>query len=117
MKIKIDESMPASLKNILKAFDHDVDTVFDEHISGAEDHAVWSAAQLHERFLITQDLDFSDTRKFKPGTHHGILLVRLHKANRRSLIAKVKSLFSEENVEDWNRGFVIATENKLRIRK
>ena len=27
--------------------------------------------------LITQDLDFSDIRKFQPGTHYGIVVVRL----------------------------------------
>jgi len=38
---------------------------------------MWSAARRDERFLITQDLDFSDIRQFKPGTHPGLLLVRL----------------------------------------
>jgi hypothetical protein len=33
--------------------------------------------QAHGRVFITQDLDFSDARKYVPGTHHGLLLVRL----------------------------------------
>ena len=36
----------------------------------------WLAPQSGSRFLITQDLDFSDIRKFAPGTHHGLLLVQ-----------------------------------------
>ena len=34
------------------------------------------AAQSDGRFLITQDLDFSDAREYVPGTHHGLLRVR-----------------------------------------
>jgi hypothetical protein len=33
--------------------------------------------QESQRFLVTQGLDFSDTRRFSPGMHCGILLVRL----------------------------------------
>jgi hypothetical protein len=55
---------------------HDVDTVPDEGISAQDDTVIWRAAQDGGRFLITQDLDFSDARTFAPGTHHGIFLVR-----------------------------------------
>jgi hypothetical protein len=34
-------------------------------------------------FSSTQDLDFSDTRMFAPGTHHGILLVNASQAGER----------------------------------
>ena len=34
-----------------------------------DDDVVWSAAQAHGRFLVTQDLDVSDVRKYAPGTH------------------------------------------------
>jgi predicted nuclease of predicted toxin-antitoxin system len=50
------------------------------------DCEVWEAAQRDERFLITQDLDFSDVRRFVPGSHRGILLVRL-----RFLIGRASS--------------------------
>jgi hypothetical protein len=35
--------------------------------------------QASQRFLVTRDLDFSDVRTFAPGTHRGLLLVRLRK--------------------------------------
>jgi predicted nuclease of predicted toxin-antitoxin system len=41
------------------------------------DEEIWAAAQKESRFLITQDLDFSDERKFSPGSHCGLLLLRL----------------------------------------
>ena len=55
---------------------------------GHVDPDIWEAAQRESRVLITQDLDFSDSRKFVPGTHHGIVLVRLHSPNRRNLVER-----------------------------
>jgi len=45
----------------------------DRQLTGRADPDVWSAAQSARRFLITQDLDFSDIRRYKPGTHAGLL--------------------------------------------
>ncbi len=73
MKIKLDENMPESLAEQLGQLGHDVHTVPSEAPSGEKDARIWSAARSEQRFLITQDLDFSDVRQFTPGTHAGIL--------------------------------------------
>jgi hypothetical protein len=74
-------------------------------------------AQDAGRFLITQDLDFSDLREYQPGKHHGLLLVRLANPSRRALIKRVNTLFATEDVEGWRGCFVVATERKIRIRR
>ena len=91
MKIKLDENLPVDLVPILSALGHDVDTVPGEQLEGEPDPVIWKAAQSAARFLVTQDLDFSDVRKFAPGTHAGIMLVRLRLASRRALIARVRT--------------------------
>jgi predicted nuclease of predicted toxin-antitoxin system len=63
MRIKLDENLPARLKAVLTARGHETDTVNDEGLTGQPDQNIWQAAQTESRFLITQDLDFSDTRK------------------------------------------------------
>jgi predicted nuclease of predicted toxin-antitoxin system len=77
VKIKLDENIPHTVARRLEGRPLDIDTVLDEGLRGHNDDEVWSAAQAEGRFLVTQDLDFSDRRKFAPGTHHGLLLVRL----------------------------------------
>jgi predicted nuclease of predicted toxin-antitoxin system len=57
-------------------------TLIEEELGGRIDSEVWTAAQLEGRFLITQDLDFSDTRRFAAGNHAGVLLVRLPDAEQ-----------------------------------
>ena len=77
MKIKLDENLPDRLVAVLTGLGHNVDTVRTEQLTGRADPDVWNAAQAAQRFLITQDLDFSDVRRYTPGTHAGLLLVRL----------------------------------------
>lgn len=115
MKIKLDENLPLGLATALKSLGHNVHTTAQEGLSGKPDADVWMITQREERFLITQDLDFSDLRQFTPGSHHGILLVRLHSPDWRNLSERVAKIFREENVEQWAGCFVVATEHKIRI--
>lgn len=117
MKIKLDENMPVDLASMLEQLGHDVDTSPEEGLTGAIDEEVWQVAQSEGRFLITQDLDFSDIHKFTPGTHPGILLLRLNSPLRRTLIHYVYTLFQTENVDDWIGCLIVASERKVRIRR
>jgi len=117
MKIKLDENLPLRLADFLKDLGHDVHTVREERLVGHNDTENWEAAQKESRFLIAQDLDFSDVRQFAPGAHRGILLIRLHSPNRRNLVARIAELFQTENVGEWARCFVVATERKIRVLK
>jgi len=117
MKIKLDENLPLRLATLLKELGHDVQTVHDEGLVGLSDAKIWEVVQTELRFLITQDLDFSDLRRFAPGSHHGILLVRLHSPNRRNLVERVVEIFQQESVGEWARCFVVATERKIRLLK
>lgn len=115
MRIKLDENIPASAVPVLSLLGHDVDTVLDEGLAGQDDRAVGNASQQAGRFLITQDLNFSDLRRFAPGTHHGLLLIRLRAPSRSCLTAKIAQLFRTEPVETWVRCFVVATNRKIRV--
>ncbi|MGB8473117.1 MAG: DUF5615 family PIN-like protein [Candidatus Acidiferrum sp.] len=117
MKIKLDENLPASLTSLIESRGHEVYSICEEGLIGHTDVEVWSAAQRESRFLITQDLDFPDLRRFFPGTHHGILLVRLRTPNRENLALRVAEIFRTEDVESWVGCFVVATERKIRLLK
>jgi len=66
MRIKLDEDLPIGLSPLLGKLSHDVSTVRDEGLDVRPDSDIWQAAQREARFLITQDLDFSDLRTFVP---------------------------------------------------
>lgn len=115
MKIKLDENLPARLKHVLVARGYETDTVNDEELTGQPDQIIWQAVQVESRFLITQDLDFSDMRKFVPGTHGGILLVRLREPSAQTLLDKVAAVTGE--LAGWQGCFVVLTEHKLRVKR
>ena len=118
MNIKLDENIPASLASDLAEFGHEVKTVHEQDMQGVSDSYLWKAIQHEKRFLITQDLDFSDRSLYKPGSHAGILLVRLREPGRKKLRSKIKELFSAKPPEDdWRGSFIVLTDHKSRIQK
>jgi len=117
MKIKLDENLPARLVPLLSKLGHQVDTVSDEGLTGKPDNDVWHKVIQEDRFLITQDLDFSDTRQFQPGTHPGILLVRLREPGANALLEQIGRVIQENSLEDWFGCFIVLTEHKLRVRR
>jgi predicted nuclease of predicted toxin-antitoxin system len=116
MRLKLDENLPATLALRLAALGHDVDTVHDEGLAGHDDHHVWATTQVAQRALITQDLDFSDIRTFAPGTHWGLILVRLREPSRSELAARLLQVFQEERVDQWQRAVVTIADHKVRVR-
>jgi predicted nuclease of predicted toxin-antitoxin system len=117
MKIKLDENLPQTVAVRLAELGYEVDTVVDEGLAGAIDPDVWQEAQAEGRFFVTQDLDFSDIRQFKPGTHYGLLLVRLANPGRIALTERISTLFATERVATWQGCFVVVTDKKIRIHR
>jgi len=117
VKLKLDENLPATLAAPLAALGHEVDTVPGEGLTGRPDPTVWAAAQAAQRFLVTQDLDFSDIRRYAPGTHCGLLLIRLRYPSGAALRRRIEMIFEFEDVETWRRCFVVVTERKVRVRR
>ena len=115
MRIKLDENIPARAAARLSSLGHDVDTVLDEGLGGRDDGAIWMVAQEEKRFFITQDLDFSDVRRFAPGTHHGVMLVRLPEEEQPRMPDYLALWFSTGDWASWAGAFVVATPHKLRV--
>jgi predicted nuclease of predicted toxin-antitoxin system len=115
MKVKLDENLPNGLAEVLRELGHDTQTTSEENLDGCAGSLLWEIVQREGRFLITQDMDFSDARKFSPGTHHGILLVRLREPSRANLLIRLQDIFQSEPVDQWRGCFVIATQRKVRI--
>ncbi len=117
MRIKLDENLPRDLVGVLERLGHDVETVHEEGLRGHDDPAIWRKAQSEGRFFVTQDMDFSDVRVYSPGTHSGLLLLRLDNPGWKALLERVRSLFEAEDAAGWSGCFVVATKHKVRVRR
>lgn len=117
MNLKLDENLPDRLVAALGSLGHDIDTVYVERLNGQINPHVWGATQAAQRFFITQDLDFSDMRRYTPGTHAGLLVVRLARPSGDALFKRLVTVFQTENVEDWRGFLVVVTDHKIRVRR
>ncbi|MBK1700231.1 hypothetical protein CKO22_04670 [Thiococcus pfennigii] len=70
-------------------------------MTGHTDDRIWRAAREEQQLWITQDLDFSDTRRFAPGTH--------------ALATAIEAVAPE--IDDWGRCFVVLTDTKIRVKR
>jgi predicted nuclease of predicted toxin-antitoxin system len=115
LKLKLDENLPTSAAPRLAALGFDVHTVLDEGLGGENDTRVWAAAQAEARFLVTCDLDFSDVRTFAPGSHHGLLIVRLPDSEQWRTADHLVAWFSDLDARSWAGYLVVATMHKVRV--
>jgi len=76
MRLKLDENLSRHLKPVLSNLGHDVLTVADEGLLSRPDVEVAASAAREDRILLTLDVEFADLRKYPPGSHPGIVLLR-----------------------------------------
>jgi predicted nuclease of predicted toxin-antitoxin system len=117
LKLKLDENLPVALAPILRQHGHDVHTTIQEDLHGASDTKIWSTCQFEKRLLVTQDLDFSDSRRFEPGTHFGLVLLRLPHYTRQQLKEAVDALFQLPEVLTWDRCVVVVNRSRIRVKR
>jgi len=117
MKLKLDENLPESLLDSLAKLGHDADNVRIESLVGQNDPVVWRAAQDAGRVFVTQDLDFSDIRQFAPGSHCGLILVRMKLPGKEALKDRLKAVFAITDCQTWSGCFVVVTDVKVRVHR
>jgi len=79
MRIKLDENLPARLAGLFRDPSHDVDTVVQEGLQG-----------------------FADERRYPPGTHRGIMVLRLSDDRSSAVAERLVAVFATESVEAWS---------------
>ncbi|BAY80933.1 hypothetical protein NIES267_03980 [Calothrix parasitica NIES-267] len=117
MLVKLDENMAQSHVELLQQYGYEADRVTDEGLSGADDEVVWKQVCAEGRFFITLDLDFSDVRRFAPGTHPGILLIRSRNRSCQAVSSILSRVISEQSLETLQGCLVVADEIQTRIRR
>jgi predicted nuclease of predicted toxin-antitoxin system len=101
----------------LTAAGHDTDTVVGEGLGGATDDAVFVAAQQAGRLLLTLDRGFGDIRRYPPGTHAGVVVLRLAEQSPAAVGAAVRRLVTEHDLDDLSGTVAIVEPERLRIRR
>lgn len=117
MLLKLDENLGRSHAEFLRSAGHEADRVHDEGISGASDVTLWKRVCAEGRLLITLDLDFADIRRYPPGSHPGILLLRPRSRSRPAVLRVPRRVFGERQLESLSGCLAVADETQSRIRR
>lgn len=76
-KFLIDEDMPRSTNVALREAGHDAVDVRDVGLRGHGDAEVFAYAQNLGAILVTADKGFANVLSFAPGTHSGLIVLRV----------------------------------------
>jgi predicted nuclease of predicted toxin-antitoxin system len=93
MRLKLDENLGALAARALLAAGHDVEDVHGEGLCGRPDTEVLGAAVREDRILVTLDVGFADSLRFRPRDYTGLVVIRIPGRHSASLIgAAVQTL-------------------------
>lgn len=116
MKLKLDENVTVAAKDLLVGLGHQVDTVVDEGLTGRPDQDVLAAAVADGRVLVTCDLGFGDPRAYPPGSHRGVILLRLRDQQPVNVVSVLEGLAKNHDLDALAGCVVVVTEALVRIR-
>jgi predicted nuclease of predicted toxin-antitoxin system len=101
VKFKLDENLPASAAAALAGAGHDVDTVPTEGLIGARDPDVVSAATGAGRILVSLDVGLGDIRAYPPGSHAGIVVLRVPDQSAATVTKTISDLPASPSSPAW----------------
>ncbi|HUT37582.1 MAG TPA: DUF5615 family PIN-like protein [Planctomycetota bacterium] len=100
MRIKVDEDLPRAVATLLSEAGHQAVTVLDQRLGGTSDEALWPIVLEEQRFLVTADKGFGDIRRYPPGSHPGIVILRPREDGIRPLLHLIRSLIATCRLEE-----------------
>lgn len=92
-------------------------TVFEEGLSGTLDPAPWEIIQGEQRFLITGDKAFANIKKYPPGTHAGVLLLRPDEDGIPQMMDLIQEVLKLGILENLGGCIAVASPRRLRVRR
>lgn len=117
MRIKVDENVPKRVMPVLDSHGHSAVTVAEEDLASSDDEAVSQAADSEGRMLLTLDRGFADIRRYPPGQHPGMLVVRLNDQRPALVEATLSALLTEYDLDSMAGCTIIAQPGLVRVRR
>ncbi len=116
MKIKLDENLGLIGKSLLEADGHEVMTIAEQQLSGAEDERVYEACRDEGRILVTLDHDFGHTLRFPPEAGPGIVVLECKgRLSPSTILARIGELAALLRTRPNDRELWIIEPNRIRI--
>jgi predicted nuclease of predicted toxin-antitoxin system len=116
MNIFADECVYKVTVALLRSWGHDVLTAQEVGLAGKSDEEILAYAIVHERVLITIDMDFSNLRHYPPRSHKGIIVAKIRPRNAHQVHKVLEHLLNNIEPDRLSKSLVIVDQSKYRIR-
>jgi predicted nuclease of predicted toxin-antitoxin system len=116
-RVKVDEDLPRQLAELLNHLGHDALTVREQGWRGASDDDLWERVQAERRWLITADKGFADLRRYPPGSHAGVVLLRPAEESRRAYLELATIAGERLRFDEIAGAVAVVTDRGIRIRR
>jgi predicted nuclease of predicted toxin-antitoxin system len=117
IRFLVDEDMPRSTAKALRNGGFECLDVRDIGLRGAEDDAIYRRAQDEDLVLITADLGFSNSLRYRLGTHKGIIIARFPNEVPTSELNDILINAIKNVSEDLPGNLTIIEPDRIRIRR
>ncbi|MBX9828394.1 MAG: DUF5615 family PIN-like protein [Xanthobacteraceae bacterium] len=116
MKIKLDENLGFLGKSLLEADGHDVMTIAEQQLTGADDTRVYEVCRDEGRMLVTIDHDFGHTLRFPPEATKGIVVLECKgRLSPSTILARMNDLAAMLRTRPNDCELWIVEPNRIRI--
>ena len=113
---KIDENLHPEVAPFLRDHGHDAVTVWDQGMRGTPDVTLADLCRAEGRALVTLDLDFADIRAYPPEEHPGLIVLRVTRQDRASLLEAIGRIVPLLEREALDRHLWVVEEQSVRLR-
>jgi predicted nuclease of predicted toxin-antitoxin system len=117
MRVKVDEDLPVAVGDAVRQKGHQATTAREQGMGGWKDPELWPAVQEKRQLLITADKGFADIRRYPPGSHHGVVLLRPDEDGIRPLLELAHRLLEDGPLERFAGTVTVISPRGIRVRR
>lgn len=117
MDFLADENVFLPIVRELRRLGNDVLDIKEQNLTGIADPDVYQMAVDQKRVLLTMDKDFTNILKYSPGTHPGIIVLKLYRLPVTTTTNIFIHAFNALNETDILGNIVIIDRFKTRVRR
>lgn len=117
LKFLLDENVPPAIGVFLQSLDFDVVHAKDSGLLEASDKQFMDLARQEERTLITFDKHFADLVLYPPGTHWGVIRIRIHPPQLSDVIQALDQFLKQFDMSTIQGALIVLQKDGFRIRR
>jgi len=118
LRFLVDEDMPRSLAEVLRAKGFEVLDVRDCGLRGGSDDEIFEFAQKERAIILTGDTGFGNLLRFPLGSHCGIVIANFpNEISSAGLNHQIVIGFDRIKEADFKSNLIILEPGKIRIRR